>query len=88
MKGFRRKEGSGTPGMDESVKEAVKKGTSASGRDTLTLEVLESVGINSKRARCFCISSGLSADVDASTMSQKDILQFLRPFQTLCRELT
>lgn len=58
MKGFRRKDGIGTPGMYESVIEAVKKGASASGTNTLTVEVLEPVEINSKRASCFGISSG------------------------------
>lgn len=57
MKGFRRKDGRGTPGIYDSVTEAVKKGNSAPGKNTLTLVVLESLGINSKRARCFCISS-------------------------------
>jgi len=42
--------------MTESVIVAVKKGTSASGKDTLTLKVLESFGIYSKRARCLGIS--------------------------------
>ena len=42
--------------MTESVIVAVKKGTSASGKDTLTLKVLESFGVNSKRARCLGIS--------------------------------
>jgi hypothetical protein len=56
MKGFRRKAGRGMAGMDESVIDALKKGTSASGRNTLTV-VVESVGMNSKRARCFCMSS-------------------------------
>jgi hypothetical protein len=58
MKGSKRNAGRGTPGMYESAIEAVKKGTSASGRNTLTLKVLESVGIKSNRARCFCISGG------------------------------
>ncbi len=56
IKGFRRKEGRGTPGRDDSVIDAVKKGTSASGKDTLTLKVLESFGVNSKRAKCLGIS--------------------------------
>jgi hypothetical protein len=56
MKGFRRKEGIGTLGMDDSVTDAVKKGSFASGKDTLTLRVLESFGMNSKRARCLGIS--------------------------------
>src|SRR5713226_3954680 len=42
-----RKEGIGTLGMDDSVTDAVKKGSFASGKDTLTLRVLESFGINS-----------------------------------------
>ena len=46
------------PGMTESVIVAVKKGTSASGKDTLTLKVLVSFGVNSKRARCLGISMG------------------------------
>jgi len=49
--------------MIESVIEAVKKGTSASGKDTLTLKVLESLGVNSKRARCLGMSGGLSANI-------------------------
>jgi hypothetical protein len=44
--------------MIESVTVAVKKGTSASGKDTLTLKVLESFGVYSKRARCLGISVG------------------------------
>ena len=45
--------------MTESVIVAVKKGTSASGKDTLTLKVLESFGVlYSKRARCLGISMG------------------------------
>jgi hypothetical protein len=51
--------------MIESVTVAVKKGTSASGKDTLTLKVLESFEINSKRARCLAISIGLLADMNA-----------------------
>jgi spore maturation protein SpmB len=56
------KEGRGTPGMIESVTVAVKKGTSASGKDTLTLKVLESFGVNSKRARCLDISMGVISE--------------------------
>ena len=44
--------------MTESVMVAVKKGTSASGKDTFTLKVLESFGVYSKRARCLGISMG------------------------------
>jgi hypothetical protein len=58
MKGFRRKAGRGTAGIAESVIDALKKGTSASGRNTLTIKLVESVGTNSKRARCFCTSGG------------------------------
>lgn len=43
MKGFRTKEGIGTPGMNESVMEAVKKGNSVPGKNTLTPVVLESL---------------------------------------------
>ena len=43
--------------MEDSEIEAEKKGTSASGKNTLTLKVLESFGENSKRATCFCISN-------------------------------
>ena len=43
MKGFRMNEGIGTLGMYDSVTEAEKKGSFASGKDTLTLRVLESV---------------------------------------------
>jgi hypothetical protein len=68
MKGSRRKAGRGTPEMDESVMEAVKNGIAASAKNTLTFKLLESVGINSKCARCFCISSGLSTDKDTRTL--------------------
>lgn len=37
---------------------AVKKGTLASGKDTLTVKVLESFEMYSKRARCLGISIG------------------------------
>jgi len=43
MKGFRRKAGRGTLGMDESVTVAAKKGSLVSGKDTLTVTVLEFV---------------------------------------------
>ena len=42
-KGFRINEGIGTLGMYDSVIEAEKKGSFASGKDTLTLRVLEFV---------------------------------------------
>ena len=69
MEGFQRKEGIGIPGMYESVIEAVKKGISASGRDTLTLKVLESAGINSKRARCF----GMSSDYQRTWLRERRV---------------
>jgi hypothetical protein len=56
--GLRRKDGIGTAGMYESVTEAAKNGFSSSGRNALNVEVLEPVPTNSKRARCFGISSG------------------------------
>jgi hypothetical protein len=56
MKGFRKKAGMGTPGRYESVTEAAKNGFSASGKKALKVDVLESVGTNSNRARCFGIS--------------------------------
>ena len=55
-KGFRRMAGRGTPGRYESVTEAAKNGFSASGKKALKVDVLEPVGTNSKRARCFGIS--------------------------------
>jgi hypothetical protein len=55
-KGFRRDEGIGTLGMYESVREAEKKGSFASGKDTLTLRVLEFVWVKLKRARCLGMS--------------------------------
>ena len=55
-KGFRRTDGRGTPGRYESVTEAAKNGFSASGKKALKVDVLEPVGTNSKRARCFGIS--------------------------------
>jgi len=57
MKGLRRMAGRGTPGRYESVTEAAKNGFSASGKKALKVDVLEPVGTNSKRARCFGISS-------------------------------
>jgi hypothetical protein len=42
-KGFTMNEGIGILGMDESVTEAEKKGSFASGNDTLMLKVLEFV---------------------------------------------
>jgi hypothetical protein len=72
-------------GMTESVIVAVKKGTSASGKDTLTLKVLESFGVNSKRARCLGISMGYRVSEHECEKKDglKNVLQFLRPFQTL-----
>lgn len=56
MRGFRRKDRTGTLGMRESVIEAAKKGVSASGKNTLKVEVLEPVERYSKRARRLGIS--------------------------------
>ena len=51
-----RREGMGIAGRRESAREAVKKGFSASGRETSNLDVLGPVGTKLKRARCFWMS--------------------------------
>ena len=90
MKGITRREDMGIAGRRESVKEAMKKGFSASGRKTAKLEVVGPVGTKLKRARCFGISFMVAISQGGywNGESAHNLLQFLRPFQILCRELT
>lgn len=56
---FRRTDGSGTLGMDESVIEAVKKGTSASGQKSQNIDA-ESLGIRRSKFKAYEVLLNIS----------------------------